>query len=53
LAWQVPFVSMPGAFDREELEEAYRQFLIKTVSDVAPAPVSQQCAASARCPVIW
>src|SRR6185437_9247796 len=96
LAWQVPFVSMPGAFDREELEEAYRQFLITTVSEVAPAPevplstvlaegdatqslvdaskdadmlvlgirgrspfaglmlgsVSQQCAASARCPVV-
>lgn len=37
-AWQVPFVSIPGAFDRAELEEAYRQFLIKTVSDVVPAP---------------
>ena len=37
-AWQVPFVSIPGAFDRGELEEAYREFLIKTVSDVVPAP---------------
>jgi nucleotide-binding universal stress UspA family protein len=37
-AWQVPFVSIPGAFDRAELEEAYRQFLIKTVSDVVPSP---------------
>lgn len=37
-AWQVPFVSIPGAFDRAELEEAYRQFLIKTVSDVEPSP---------------
>jgi len=37
-AWQVPFVSIPGAFDRSELEEAYREFLIKTVSEVAPSP---------------
>ena len=38
LAWQVPFVSLPGAFDRDELEQAYRAFLIQTVSDVEPAP---------------
>lgn len=37
-AWQLPFVSIPGAFDRAELEEAYREFLIKTVSEVEPAP---------------
>lgn len=37
-AWQVPFVSLPGAFDRGELEEAYREFLVKTVSDVEPSP---------------
>jgi nucleotide-binding universal stress UspA family protein len=37
-AWQVPFVSMPGAFDRDELEEGYRQFLVTTVSEVAPRP---------------
>ncbi len=37
-AWQVPFVSIPGAFDRGELEEAYREFLIKTVSEVEPSP---------------
>jgi nucleotide-binding universal stress UspA family protein len=37
-AWQVPFVSIPGAFNRAELEEAYREFLIKTVSDVEPSP---------------
>jgi nucleotide-binding universal stress UspA family protein len=37
-AWQVPFVSIPGAFDRTELEEGYRAFLIKTVSDAVPAP---------------
>jgi nucleotide-binding universal stress UspA family protein len=38
LAWQVPFVSIPGTFDRAELEQAYRQLLIKTVSEVAPSP---------------
>ena len=37
-AWQVPFVSMPGAFNRAELEEAYREFLIKAVSEVEPSP---------------
>lgn len=39
LAWQVPFVSIPGAFDRAELEQGYREFLIRTVSEVAPAQV--------------
>ena len=24
LSWQVPFLSFPGAFDREELEKAYK-----------------------------
>jgi nucleotide-binding universal stress UspA family protein len=38
LAWQLPFVSFPGAFDREELEQAYKQFLIDTVSAIAPTP---------------
>jgi nucleotide-binding universal stress UspA family protein len=37
-AWQVPFISIPGAFNRGELQEAYRAFLIKTVSEVVPAP---------------
>jgi nucleotide-binding universal stress UspA family protein len=37
-AWQVPFVSIPGAFNRAELEEGYREFLIKTVSDIEPSP---------------
>jgi nucleotide-binding universal stress UspA family protein len=37
-AWQVPFVSMPGAFDRDELEQAYRAFLITAVSEVEPSP---------------
>ncbi len=38
LSWQVPFLSFPGAFDREELEKAYKAFLIETVSAIAPKP---------------
>jgi nucleotide-binding universal stress UspA family protein len=38
LAWQVPFLSFPGAFDRDELEKAYKNFLIETVSGIAPTP---------------
>jgi len=37
-SWQVPFVSMPGAFDRGELEQAGKDFIIQAVSAVAPAP---------------
>lgn len=37
-AWQQPFVSIPGAFDREELEQAAKDFLVETVSAVAPSP---------------
>ena len=37
-AWQVPFLSIPGAFDREELEKAGMAFLIEKVSAVAPSP---------------
>jgi nucleotide-binding universal stress UspA family protein len=38
LAWQVPFLSFPGAFDRDELEKAYKEFLVETVSGIAPKP---------------
>jgi nucleotide-binding universal stress UspA family protein len=37
-AWQMPFVSIPGAFDREELDKAGTAFLIEKVSAVAPSP---------------
>jgi nucleotide-binding universal stress UspA family protein len=37
-AWQVPFMSFPGAFDRDELEQAAKQFLIDTVSRIVPTP---------------
>jgi nucleotide-binding universal stress UspA family protein len=38
LAWQVPIVGVPGAFDRGELEQGCKDFLIKTVNDIAPSP---------------
>ena len=38
IAWQVPFMSFPGAFDREELEQDAKQFIIDTVSRIAPKP---------------
>jgi nucleotide-binding universal stress UspA family protein len=38
LAWQMPFLSIPGAFDRGELEQTYKEFLLKTVAEIAPAP---------------
>jgi nucleotide-binding universal stress UspA family protein len=38
LSWQVPFLSFPGAFDRDELEKVYKDFLIETVSAIAPTP---------------
>jgi nucleotide-binding universal stress UspA family protein len=37
-AWQMPFVSNPAAFDRAELEQDAKDFLINQVSQVAPAP---------------
>jgi nucleotide-binding universal stress UspA family protein len=38
LAWQVPFLSFPGAFDKDELEKRAKDFLIETVSAIAPTP---------------
>src|ERR1700735_458450 len=38
VAWQVPFLSFPGGFDRNELEKAYKNFVIETVSAIAPKP---------------
>lgn len=37
-AWQMPFVSNPAAFDRAELEQDSKGFLVNRVSLVAPAP---------------
>ena len=36
--WQMPFLSFPGLFDRAELENTYKEFLIKTVSEIVPSP---------------
>jgi len=36
--WQVPFSSFPGLYDRDALEKASKEFLIETVSAVAPTP---------------
>ena len=37
-AWQVPFLSFPGAFDSDELEKIAKDFLVQTVSELVPAP---------------
>ena len=37
-AWEMPFISFPGAFDREELEQAGKEFIVDTVSKVVPTP---------------
>jgi nucleotide-binding universal stress UspA family protein len=37
-SWQLPFVGFPGAFDKAELEQAAKNFLIETVSAAVPTP---------------
>ncbi len=37
-AWQVPFSSFPGLYDRAELEQAAKNFLVEKLSAVAPSP---------------
>jgi len=37
-AWQMPFISNPGAFDRAELEQSGKDFLVNRVSAIAPSP---------------
>jgi nucleotide-binding universal stress UspA family protein len=34
----LPFLSFPGAFDKGELEHAAKDFLVETVSAIAPSP---------------
>ena len=36
-AWQMPLLSVPGAFDRGELEKRAKQFLIEVIGTVAPS----------------
>lgn len=38
LAWQMPFVSIPGGFDRDELEQSYKSYLLRTIREIAPSP---------------
>jgi nucleotide-binding universal stress UspA family protein len=37
-AWQVPFLSFPGAFDRDELEQASKEFVVENVSRIVKTP---------------
>lgn len=37
-AWQLPMIAVPGAFDREELEQRAKQFVVDIVSAVSPSP---------------
>jgi nucleotide-binding universal stress UspA family protein len=37
-AWQVPFLSFPGAYDRDELEKAAKEFLVDRLSSIAASP---------------
>jgi len=37
-AWQMPFISNPAAFDRAELEQAAKSFIVNQVSSVSPSP---------------
>jgi hypothetical protein len=48
----LPFLSFPGAFDRDELETAYRKFLIDTVSAIVTL-VSCQAAHRPRLLFVW
>lgn len=36
--WQMPFLSIPGAFDRDELQSVYKAFMNTAAAEVAPAP---------------
>jgi nucleotide-binding universal stress UspA family protein len=38
LSWQVPFMGFPGAFDKAELEQAAKDFLVERVSAIVPTP---------------
>jgi nucleotide-binding universal stress UspA family protein len=40
LAWQMPFIGIPGAFDRDEIERSCKRFLEEVIADIVPdAPV--------------
>ena len=35
-AWQMPFIGIPGAFDRDEMERVCKTFIEETVASVVP-----------------
>jgi nucleotide-binding universal stress UspA family protein len=37
-SWQLPFVGFPGAFDKAEVEQSAKDFLVERVSAVEPSP---------------
>jgi nucleotide-binding universal stress UspA family protein len=37
-AWQLPFLSFPGGFDRDDLEKRAKELLIDQLSAVEPSP---------------
>jgi nucleotide-binding universal stress UspA family protein len=37
-AWQMPFVGIPGAFDRDEMEKVCKNFINEAVAAVVPEP---------------
>jgi nucleotide-binding universal stress UspA family protein len=37
-AWQLPLLSLPGAFDRDDLENRAKTFLLEVISTVEPSP---------------
>jgi nucleotide-binding universal stress UspA family protein len=37
-AWQMPFIGIPGAFDREEMESICKRFVEETVAAIVPEP---------------
>ena len=50
-AWQLPFIGIPGAFDREEVERLCKAFLEETVAAVVPGagvPITQTGRAGRR-----
>lgn len=37
-AWQLPLISVPGAFERDRMEASAKELLLDAVSSVAPTP---------------
>jgi nucleotide-binding universal stress UspA family protein len=37
-AWQLPFTSFPGGYNRDDLEQRAKELLVDRVSTVAPSP---------------